>query len=145
MLTCRQTAFTFIRLCGVCSVNRQTLSIWSRYFKEKYVRNHADVDVHSFRHSTNNLWNACSFACVANVEQATFSHSPRSRMPCLRARTDVDASLEWEKDCIIQFQVCYNLQQRPINLPLCRLVLYRTELLFCSIFLNASNLIFGHF
>ncbi len=43
MWTHRQTPFVFNCLCGVCSANRRTLSI---YFKEKYVLNHADVDVH---------------------------------------------------------------------------------------------------
>ncbi len=62
-------------VCGVCSLNRQTLSIWSRYFKEKYVRNHTDTDVHSFGQPTNNQGNACLFACVVNAEQATFWHS----------------------------------------------------------------------
>ncbi len=75
MWTCRRTAFAFIRLCGVCSVNRRTLFVWSRYFKEKYVRNHTDVDVLSFQQPTNNQKNACSFACVTNAEQATFWHS----------------------------------------------------------------------
>ncbi len=74
MSTCKRTAFTFIRLCGVCSANRRTLSVWSRYFKEKYVRNYTDVDVHSFRQPMNNQRNACSFACAANAEQATFWH-----------------------------------------------------------------------
>ncbi len=75
MWTCRRTAFAFIRLCGVCSANRRTLSVWSRYFKEKYVCHHTDVDVHSFGQPTNNQRNACSFAYVANPEQATFWHS----------------------------------------------------------------------
>ncbi len=75
MWLCRRTAITFIRLCGVCSVNRQTLSVWSRYFKEKYIPNHTDVDIHSFGQATNNQWNICTFARVANAEQATFWHS----------------------------------------------------------------------
>ncbi len=75
MWTCRRTAFAFIRLCGVCSANRWTLSVWSWYFKEKDVRHHTDVDVHPFGQPTNNQRNACSFACVANAEQATFCHS----------------------------------------------------------------------
>ncbi len=73
--TCRRIVFVFIRLCGVCSANRRTLSVWSQYFKEKYVCNHSDVDVHSFGQPMNNQWNACSFACAANAEQATFWHS----------------------------------------------------------------------
>ncbi len=75
MWMCRQTAFIYIRLCGVCLANRwirRMLSVWSRYFKEKYIRNHTDVDIHSFRQPTNNQRNACSFACAANAEQATF-------------------------------------------------------------------------
>ncbi len=75
MCTCRRTAFAFIRLCDVCSANRQMLSVWSRYFKGKYVRNRTDVEVHSFGQPTNDQWNACSFACAANAEQATFWHS----------------------------------------------------------------------
>ncbi len=75
MWTCRRTAFTFIRLCGICLANRRMLSVWSWYFKEKYVRNHTDVDVHSFGQPSNNQQNACSFACAANAEQATFWHS----------------------------------------------------------------------
>ncbi len=75
MWTCRRTVFAFIRLCGVCSANRQMLSIRSRYFKEKYVHNRTDVDVHSFGQPTNNQRNACSIACAANTEQATFWHS----------------------------------------------------------------------
>ncbi len=75
MWTCRRTAFTFIRSCGVCSVNRQTLSMWSWYFKENYIRNHTDVDIQSFKQPKNNQRNACSFACATNVEQATFWHS----------------------------------------------------------------------
>ncbi len=55
--------------------NKQTLSVWSRYFKEKYVRNHTDVDVRSFWQPKNNHWNSCSIACVVNIEQATFWHS----------------------------------------------------------------------
>ncbi len=66
MWTCRQTALTFIRLCGICSANRRTLSVRSRYFKEKYARNHTDVDVYSFGQPTNDQRNA---------EQATFWHS----------------------------------------------------------------------
>ncbi len=31
--------------------------------------------IHSFMQPTNNQWNACSFACAANTEQATFWHS----------------------------------------------------------------------
>ncbi len=89
MWTCRRTAFAFIRLSGVCLVNRQMLSIWSRYIKEKSVRNHTDVDVHSFGQPTNDQRNAYSFACAANAEQATFW----SRMPCSHPRTDVDAPL----------------------------------------------------
>ncbi len=75
MWTCRRTAFAFIRLCGICSANRRMLSFWSQYFKEKYVRNHTDVDVHSFGQPTNDQRNACSFACAVNAEQATFWHS----------------------------------------------------------------------
>ncbi len=92
MWTYRRTAFGFIRLCSICSTNRRTLSVWSRYFKEKYVHHRTDVDVHSFSQPTNNQRKACSFACAANTEQATFWHLPPSRMPCLRSCTDVDAS-----------------------------------------------------
>ncbi len=53
MWTCRRTAFSFIRLCGVCSANKRMLTIWSRYIKEKYIRNHTDVEVHSFGQPTN--------------------------------------------------------------------------------------------
>ncbi len=95
MWTCRRTAFAFIRLCSVCSVNRRTLSIWCRYFKEKYIRNHTDVDIHSFEQPTNNQRNTCPFACAANAEQAQLfsicSHLSRSPMPCLRLHTDMDA------------------------------------------------------
>ncbi len=72
---CRRTAFTFIRLCGICSANWRTLSVWSWYYKGKYVRNHTDVDLHLFGQPTNNQQNTCLFACVANAEQATFWHS----------------------------------------------------------------------
>ncbi len=74
MWTCQRTAFTFIHLCGACLANRQTLSVWSRYFKEKYVRSHTDVDAHSFGQPTNNQWKACLFACAANAEQVTLWH-----------------------------------------------------------------------
>ncbi len=75
MWTCRRTAFSFICLCDVCLANRRMLSVWSRYFKEKYVHIHIDVDVHSFMQPMNNQRNACSFAFAANTEQATFWHS----------------------------------------------------------------------
>ncbi len=39
MWMCSQVAVNNIRLCGEHSVNSLTLSVWSRYFKEKYVRN----------------------------------------------------------------------------------------------------------
>ncbi len=74
MWRCRQTAIAFIRLCGVCSANRTMLFVWSWYFKEKYVRNHTDVDVHLFGQPMNNQRNVCSFACVTNAEQAHFRH-----------------------------------------------------------------------
>ncbi len=93
MWTCRQTAFAIIHLCGICSANRRMLSVWSRYFKEKYVRNHTDVDVHSFGQPTNNQRNACSFAVWRTLNKQLFgicSHSPRSRMPCSHSHTDVD-------------------------------------------------------
>ncbi len=75
MWICRRTAFAFIRLCGICLANRRTLSVWSQYFKEKYVCNHTDVNVHSFGQPTNNQQNACLFACLSNTEEATFWHS----------------------------------------------------------------------
>ncbi len=43
--------------------------------QRKILRNRTDVNVHSFGQPTNNQGNACSFACVANAEQATFWHS----------------------------------------------------------------------
>ncbi len=45
MWTCSQSAANSIRFYGECSVNSPMLSVWSRRFKEKYVRNHTDVDV----------------------------------------------------------------------------------------------------
>ncbi len=75
MWTCRRTAFAFIRLCGVCLVNRRMLSVCSWYFKEKYIRNHTDVVIHSFGQPTKDQRNTCSFAYAANAEQATFWHS----------------------------------------------------------------------
>ncbi len=40
--------------------------------QRKICSQYTDVDVHSFEQPTNNQWNACSFACAANIEQATF-------------------------------------------------------------------------
>ncbi len=39
MWMCIQGAANSIHSSGECSVNSQTLSVWSQYFKEKYVRN----------------------------------------------------------------------------------------------------------
>ncbi len=99
MWTCRRTAFAFIRLCGICSANKQMLSVWSRYFTEKYVRHRTDVNVYSFGQPTNNQRNAFSFACGGMLNKQLFGirwHSPRSCMLCSRLHTDVDAPLyEW--------------------------------------------------
>ncbi len=46
MRMCRQGTANDIRLGGEHSVNNQMLSIWSRYFEKKYIRNHIDVDVY---------------------------------------------------------------------------------------------------
>ncbi len=46
MWMCGQGAANSIRLCDEHSVNSQMLSVWSRYFKEKYVHNHIDVDIY---------------------------------------------------------------------------------------------------
>ncbi len=39
MWMCSRGVANSIRLCGKCSVNNHMPSVWSRYFKEKYVRN----------------------------------------------------------------------------------------------------------
>ncbi len=57
MWTCSRSAANSIRLCSKCSVNNRMLSIRSRYFKEKYVRNAG-----------------CMFN-KANAKQTTFWHS----------------------------------------------------------------------
>ncbi len=59
MWMCSQSATSSIHLCGEHSLYNQTLCIWSRYFKEKYIRNAG-----------------CTFN-EANVKQTTFWHSFR--------------------------------------------------------------------
>ncbi len=118
MWMCRRTAFVFIRLCGVCSANRGMLSIWRRYFKEKYVRNHTDVEVRfatfvfhivfmssSMDGTGNQTHSGCQritsgmlagslvWQMLNNQLFGIRSHSPRSRMPCLHSRTDVNTPL----------------------------------------------------
>ncbi len=61
MWVCRRTAFAFIRLCGVCSANTNAIHL-ELYFKKKAF-------------AVILMRNACSFACAANAEQATFWHS----------------------------------------------------------------------
>ncbi len=46
MWTCSRGAGNNIHLCGERSVNSQTLSLRSRFFKEKYIHNHPDVDIY---------------------------------------------------------------------------------------------------
>ncbi len=46
MWTCSRGTENSICLCSEHSVNSWMLSVWSRYFKEKYVRNHTDVNVY---------------------------------------------------------------------------------------------------
>ncbi len=91
---CRRTAFAFIRLCGVCSANRRMLSVWSRYFKEKYIRNHTLT--WTCIHSGSQRITSGTLAWQTLNKQLfdIRSRTPQSRMPCSHSRTDMDAHLD---------------------------------------------------
>ncbi len=96
MWACRQTAFVFICLCSVCSANRQTLSVWSRYFKEKYGHHRTDVDIHSFgsqRIISGTLARSLVWQTLNKQLFGNRWHLPRSRMLCSHLCTDVNMRL----------------------------------------------------